>query len=335
MVIYYRQNIEKMKLKTFEQNDLSFIEIDNQKGLKVTLCNLGASIYSIYFNDEIMTLTPKNPEDFKRTDFYHGKTIGAIANRVRNGKIKIGEEIYQMNINEEPNSLHGGERGISTIYFKPEIIERPTAITVKYKFKKPDAFDGLPGTIKYTIVYLFTEEGFGVEMHAKSDKDTVIALTNHSYFCLGDKNLDNLSFKIKADRFVETNKDDLLPVGIKQVPECLNFMVVKPLMKDINNEYLQNHRSKGYDHCFLFKGKLFFRPQIELSNDKYVLKIKTTYPAVQIYTSNYPCNVNLINSDEPTHQGITIEPQDSTMERVILKAKKEYLRYIEYRFYKK
>lgn len=324
-----------MKLKTYEQNDLSFVEVDNQKGLKVTLCNLGASIYSIYFNGEIMTLTPKNPDDFKRKDFYHGKTIGAIANRVRNGKIKIGEEIYQMSINEEPNTLHGGDRGISSVYFKVDIIERPTAVTVKYKFKKPDEFDGLPGTIEYTIVYLFTEEGFGVEMHAKSDKDTVIALTNHSYFCLGDKNLDNLSFKVKADRFVETNEKDLLPISVKQIPECLDFTKGKLLTKDINDDYLQNHRSKGYDHCLLFKGKLFFKPQIELSNNKYALKIKTTYPAVQIYTSNYPCNVDLINSDEQTLQGIAIEPQDSLMERIILKAKKEYLRYIEYKFIKK
>ena len=90
---------------------------------------------------------------------------------------------------------------------------------------------------------------------------------------------------------------------------------------------LQNHKTLGYDHCFLLdKGK------ITLENNKYKLDISTDFKAVQIYSDNYNDEIKMMGTDELTHRGLAIEPQDNLLNRLILGKRQFYNRKITYHF---
>ncbi len=310
------------------------LEVENELGLKVTFCNVGASIYSICFNNEQMTLTPKNNKDFLNPNIYYGKTIGAIANRVKDGKVIIDGQEYQMLLNEGDNALHGGQFACSNCIFNSKINFGKNFFSIIYTFKKKKFKDGLPGNVTYYISYSMNDISTDllVDFKANTSDKTVISLTNHAYFCLGNPSLEGLYLTIPADKYVEPNKNDLLPEREKEVDEIMDFRKKKPILKDINNKYLQDSKTLGYDHHYIFSDK--DKPVI-LENNRYKLEIKTDFTGCQIYTDNYNDNVVMRTTTELTHRGIAIEPQDSPLERKVLEKNALYHHQIIYSFTKK
>lgn len=324
-----------MKINFTQLDKQRIIVLDNEIGLKLYIVNGGASLFKIVFDNKVMNLVPKKWSDFYRKDIYYGKTIGPIANRIKDGKVVINDKEYQMQQNEGNNTLHSGDLGLSNYNFSYNgKIENDNLLAVNFILKTKSMKNGLPGNILYQVTYaIFAKENkFQILFTAQSDEDTKMALTNHLFFTLGDKNLDDISLTIPSHKFIETGKDDLLPIKVKEIVPCLDFAKCKKVMRDINDEYLQNHRSKGYDHCFIKdKGD---KPII-LENTNYKLIINSEYDAVQIYSDNYNDNVEVLTSDEKTHRSIAIEPQDSLLDNHDLKKGEQYSRLIEYKFEKK
>ena len=306
--------------------------IKNNNGLDLALTSLGASIYSIKFCGELMTLTPQDYQDFAKDNIYYGKTIGPIPNRLKNGRIVINRKAYQLNTNEDKNTLHSSNIGLHQKMFDYEIVDKEEMTSVIFYYQKKNMEDNLPGNVSYTIQYdLYKKENILVlQLIARSDKNTVMGLTNHTYFSLGQSHLDGLTLTIPSHYFIETGKEDLLPLKERKILPCLDFNEPKRIEKDIDDPYLQNHRSLGYDHCFLLN-----KGNIKLENNKYILDIQTDFPAVQIYSDNYVDNIKMMKTDETNHRGIAIEPQDNLLKRIILKKGSIYHRTIKYRFYQK
>lgn len=309
------------------------ISISNDVGLEVVFSDLGASIYAIKYMGEIMTLTPINFKDFVRNDIYYGKTIGPVANRIKDGVVTINNQTYQMEKNEGNNTLHSGILGLSNRVFAHKIEKKKNYIIVSFTCSNKHIKDGgLPGNIKFNIVYLIKkdEPTLNVSFFASSDEDTLIHMTNHSYFCLGDKNIDKLELTIPADKYIETNKLDLIPIGEKEVSNALDFRNKKKIIKDINDKALQKHRAKGYDHHFIFNND---NPLIILENERYKLEIETDFDGVQIYSENYSVDFETLTSKQMIHQGVAIEPQDSILDRKITRKKPGYYsKFISYKF---
>ena len=322
-----------MKFDYEKVGDINLIKLENDLGLKVLLSKTGAAIYAIYLDDVLMTLTPASLKDFYKNNAYYGKTVGPIANRIKDGLLKVGEETYQFEQNEGNNCLHSGKNGLSNVIFDiANIHDKNDSITVIFKYLPKPGNSELPGHIIYQIAYTISNKDNTLEIsfNVMNDMDSAFALTNHSYFTLGDKNIHNLTLTIPSHRFVETGKEDLIPIQERDILPCLDFNVGKNLMKDIMDAYLQNHRSFGYDHCFLLdKGK------IKLENDKYILNITTDFPAVQIYSDNYKDGIKMIGTEEECHRGVAIEPQDSILTRDFVKKGSVYCRNIVYNFVKK
>lgn len=307
-----------MEVKRFKENSIEFIEVNNSLGLKVTLTNLGASIYSIYFNDEIMTLTAKNSFDFLKENIYYGKTIGPICGRIKNGVLNIDNKEYRYTPNEGKNALHGGKDNLSTKIFDVEIKNNEIIYVVSFK------------EVLYKVIYQISEidNSLIVKYEVKAKEDTPIALTNHSYFCLGDKSIDNLYLKIDSSKYIEVNKNDLIPIQELDVINSLDFRKGKRISLDINDPYLINSRTKGYDHSLIFDKE----KKISLFNDRYLLDILTDYSAAQIYSDNYIDNIPVINTDDKIRRAIAIEPQDNQLKR---SEYKNYKRFISYHFFKR
>ena len=299
-----------------------FIVITNNN-FKVVLSMLGASIVSIYIGEDILTMTPISLEELNRKDIYYGKTIGPIANRIKDGLVKIDNKEYRFSLNEKGVSLHSGDIGLSNKLFVSNIQDNKVIFTYTQKIKDV--------TISYGVAYTFNNDyQIRIDYVVRVSNKFMINLTNHSYFTLGEQNIDNLSLQIKADSFIETEKETLLPLISRPIIDCLDFNNEKLIIKDINDPYLKNHRSNGYDHSFVLSEK-----EIKLESSKYVLDIKTDYPCVQIYSDNYIDNVKTINSNRLKERGIAIEPTDNMLNRPIIDKDEVYQRYIIYNFKKK
>lgn len=321
-----------MNIKEYKENGIKFVEVTNDN-LKVTFTDLGASIYSIFYCNEIMTLTTSDSKDFKKNDLYLGKTIGPIGNRVKDGKVEINNNTYQMDVNEGSNSLHSGLPGLSNKFFSYKIKEEENTLTITYYYIKKHLEDGLPGNITYFVNYIIKKESIYLTFMAKSDEDTIVSLTNHTFFSLGEKNLDNIRLKIPARKYIHPNPDDLIPLEERKVNKVMSFRRLRYITDRINNPYLINSKTNGYDHHYIFSK--FLLKEIRLVSPKYELDIYTDFSGCQIYTCNYKTDAKLISTEEELHQGIAIEPQDSTLNRAILKKDTKYIRSISYSFKKR
>ena len=301
--------------------DNRFLELKNNR-LRVTFSSLGASIVAIYFDDELMTLTPVNLEDLKRRDIYYGKTIGPIANRLKGGLIKIDDKKYHLPLNKEGISNHSGILGLSNKLFVSKKVNNRIIFTYQQKIDDIN--------ISYGIAYTLEEESLRIDYVARTSDKMMLSLTNHTFFTLGEPSIDNLSLKVSSDEYIESDGETLLPETIKPIIDCLDFNKEKSLIKDIDNPYLKERKAKGYDHAFVLKNK----EGVILKSPKYMLEIESDYPCVHIYTDNYSDGVKTKNSGLPNRRGTAIECVDNYLDRPIISKDEVYQRYIEYKFKK-
>lgn len=290
-----------------KRHNITFIELSNGSNLRVILSTLGASIVEIYFNNDLLTMSAVNKDDLERKDVYYGKTIGPICNRIEDGLLVINSNEYHLPLNEKKACNHSGTNGLSNKIFNYRYNEDSVEFYLDYE-------GDLPGKTVFKVVYKLINNTLRVEYDTVSNEDTIIALTNHVFFCLGEKGIDNLSLVIPADYYVKTDQD-LIPRSKEKIDDYLDFNKVKKL-------------SSAYDHCYFLKDP----KMCCLKSDKYQLTIKSNYECLQIYTDNFIDDVNVKNTSLKTRRGIAIEPEDSLLNRPIIRSGNHYQRYIEYIF---
>ena len=315
-----------MNIKTTVFNKQILITFE-EGSFSVTFSNFGASFVQIRHKNNELIYSPIDKNDMKKPDYYYGKTIGPICNRVKNGVIFLNGNTYYLKINESPNALHGGTNGLSHKYFDYEIDENESSVTFIYNKKAYE--DGLPGNVVYIVKYVVKYMEIRLFYDVASDDDTVISLTNHVYFCLRDKDVTKFFFQGSFDNYVVPGKDDLLPIEAKQIPYYLDFENKSCLGKYLFLPELQNHRTKGYDFDLIFKKELENHTVI-LEDSTYQLKIDSNYESVQIYSDNYENPYHFYDVTLKKYGSLSIEPCDITLKRPILKKGQHYLREITY-----
>ena len=322
-------------IKEYSENNLKFIVVSNNV-LTVTLCDLGASIYSIKFKEKEMLLTPKDIEDYSKSNMYHGKTVGRTANRIKGNIIRIDGKKYELEENEFGNTLHGGASGLSTKIFKYKIKETTTATKVSFSYLSKDGDSGFPGKLKTAIIYSVhkLKPELKIDFKAKCDQPTLCDLTNHAYFNLGETSVKPLSLKIKSSKYLLTTSDELIPLSFKRVFEELDFRKFRRIKKGLKSPLIKKGKANGYDHYLKFD-EISKKPQIMLKSKDVQIKISTDFEGVQIYTDNYEDDIEYFNTHEKLNRGIAIEPMDNYLNRKILKQNNKYSHYIKYKFIKK
>lgn len=319
-----------MKYFSYEIDKLPLIKIEINPSFIVTLSPLGASIVSVVFNNKEMILSPKEMKDYLRKDIYYGKTIGPICGRIKDGIIDIDNKKYQIDINEGNNSLHGGNLfPISNLFFNTSFKDNK----VIFSLLCPNMQNGLPGDINYQIIYSFdeNENNINLSYEVRTNMNTVIALTNHAFFHLGDPSINKLKLMIPASKFIEVDKLDMIPLKEKEILPCLDYQNEKLIIKDINDPYLKEAKTNGYDHLYKFDNKKY----AILENDSYLLKIETDFDGILLYSDNYIDNVKTTMSDKSKARAVALEPQDCQLNRKILTPNEIYKRFISYKFHQK
>jgi aldose 1-epimerase len=220
---------------------------------------------------------------------YMGAIIGRYANRIAGGTFQLNGKTYQVPKNDGDNALHGGINGFNKKIWTGKQIENGVELTYVSK----NGEEGFPGTLTTTVRYTLKGNELRIEYTATTDADTVLNLTNHSYFNLkGQGNGDILGheMKINAHRYTPVDKN-LIPTGELAPVAGTPFDFLKPTAIgariDADNEQLK--LARGYDQNWVLEGdgKVAVAAEAYEPTTGRVLEVLTDQPGIQFYTGNF------------------------------------------------
>lgn len=321
-----------MEINETQLGEQTLIVIDNGI-LKLTLSTFGASLYSLIFNNEEMLLTPKKIEEFL-VDNYYGKTIGRINNRVEGGLVAVEGRSYYLPKNEGENTYNSGSEGLHKENFAYRIESNNLETKIIFSFLSREDKNSLPGDVYLNVTYLVKENDnkFTIKLDALSNKDTPLGFSNHIFFSLGSQGLEDKRLQIKASKFIHTKRENLIPLYVVDIPSCINYLDLKPVLFDINNLFLQDHAAYGLNHNYVFDKVSLQKDNLIFENHKYSLKLYTDYECVHISSCNYPDGIEKITGENIRYEGLLIEPEENIKDR---KIGKEFHHQTIYSFEKK
>lgn len=295
--------MEKRSWGTFDSKQVFLYTLRNSSGLEVTITNYGGTITTIKvpdrnknFADIVLGFDSLAGYTAKMNSGYFGALIGRYANRIAKGTFTLNGKQYQIPKNENGvNMLHGGNRGFNARVWDAKEISTGQEPVLELHYLSPDGEEGFPGNLNVTVRYSLSENNeLRIDYTATTDKDTVLNLSNHSYFNLagaGKGTILNHKLTLAADKFTPVDST-LIPTGaIESVAGTpLDFRKATPIGERINDNYEQLKLGKGYDHNFVLNNggtSLALAAKVEEPNSGRVLEVLTTQPGVQFYSGNF------------------------------------------------
>ncbi len=273
--------------------------LTNKNGMKVEISNYGGIVVSIVVPDRNgkmadVALGFDKPDGYLGKNPFFGALVGRYANRIAKGAFTLDGKTYRLAINDGPNSLHGGLKGFDKVAWTArELPGDHPALELTYLSK--DGEEGYPGNLHVKVTYSLNDKNeLKIEYSATTDKDTVLNLTNHSYFNLaGQGNGDILKhlMMINAQKFTPVDAT-LIPTGAIDSVEGTPFDFRQPtaIGARINDDNEQLKLGKGYDHNFVIDRQgpgLVLAARAEDPGSGRVLEVLTTQPGIQFYTGNF------------------------------------------------
>jgi aldose 1-epimerase len=276
--------------------------LTNKKGAEAVVISYGAALVSLKVPDRDgkiadVVLGFENLEGYEQGKTYFGGTIGRYGNRIAKGEFSLDGKVFHLPLNDGPNSLHGGTIGFNKRVWTGIDRSRPDAEVLQFSYTSPDEEEGYPGTLKVKVTYTLPAETneLRIDYSATTDKDTVLNLTNHSYFNLsGDMSKDILNhlLLLRARQFTPVDST-LIPTGelraVRGTP--FDFTKATAIGARINDDNEQLKFGKGYDHNWVLerteKGGLQLAAEVYEPTSGRVLEVFTTQPGIQFYTGNF------------------------------------------------
>jgi aldose 1-epimerase len=222
---------------------------------------------------------------------YFGAVIGRYANRIARGQFTLDGKQYHLPVNNGPNTLHGGN-GFDKRFWTAAPIVEPVAL-LELHYTSPDGDEGFPGNLAVTVVYsLDNDNSLAVDYTAKTDRKTVVNLTQHSYFNLsGDfrKSILDHELTLRADAFVPIDAVQIPTGRLQPVAHTpFDFRIARPIGQAIAEPDEQLAHGAGYDHCWALSPA----PDVALASVYHpgsgrCLELFTTQPGVQFYSGNF------------------------------------------------
>ena len=226
--------------------------------------------------------------EYEQNEGYLGAVIGRVANRIGKGEFTLNGKTYQLVKNDGENHLHGGTRGFDKFVWDA----REEGSTLIFSRVSPDGEENYPGNMRVSVSYELTENNeLRICYDADSDADTVVNLTNHSYFNLnGGGSAMEHCLQVFAEEFTE-NDEGCLPTGkyLKTAGTPFDFSVPKKLGRDIGADDVQLRNGRGYDHNFVLSDSAELKEAAMLASPEtgIVMTTYTTLPGVQVYSANW------------------------------------------------
>jgi aldose 1-epimerase len=288
--------------KTADGRNVSRYFLSNSKGVEATLIDYGASLVSLKVPDRNgksvdVVLGYDDIVGYEKDKAFFGASIGRHGNRIANGQFSLNATTYHLPKNDGPNSLHGGSPGFNKRLWTAVDRSRFGAEVLEFSYISPDGEEGYPGTLKVKLTYTLPADKneLRIDYAATTDKDTVVNLTNHSYFNLsGDMSQGILKHELllHASEFTPVDST-LIPTGELRPVKGTPFDFERPtaIGLRINQDDEQLKFGKGYDHNWVLRrsdhgGVQLAAMAFEPSSGR-VLEVLTTEPGVQFYSGNF------------------------------------------------
>lgn len=284
---------------TFEGKPVSLYTLNSGNGLTIQVTNLGLRVVSIWTPDKNgkyadVAIGYENIDRYihNKGERFLGPVVGRYANRIANGKFSIDGNEYQLPINNNGQTLHGGLKGIDMVAWD---VDKVTDNSISFSHTSPDGSDGFPGNLKINVDYTLSPDNeFIIKYKATTDKPTVVNLSNHAFFNLkGEANgtITDHIITINAGHTTPVN-DVLIPTGeiapVDGTP--FDFRKATAIGERINQDNEQLKNGLGYDHNWVLDKK---KQGIELAVTVYepasgrVMDVFTDQPGVQFYSGNF------------------------------------------------
>lgn len=270
----------------------------------VKITNYGGTVTQILvpdrnkkFGDVVLGFNSIDGYTSKENTAYFGALIGRYGNRIANGRFTLDGTTYQIPKNDNGvNSLHGGDVGFNKRVWQATPSGTAAMPALDLHYTSPNGEEGFPGTLQVYVRYsLGNRNDLHIDYRATTDKDTVLNLTNHSYFNLegpGSPTALNHKLTLNAGKFTPINSN-LVPTGaiVTIAGTPFDFRTPTVIGARINEKNQQLEYGKGYDHNFVLNrggnAGLVLAAKVEEPNSGRVMEVLTTQPGVQFYSGNF------------------------------------------------
>ncbi|SHJ97394.1 aldose epimerase family protein [Paramaledivibacter caminithermalis] len=324
----------------------------NDNNFLINILNYGGIITEIIAPDKEgnpgnVVLGFDNIRDYEEKSPYFGAAIGRNAGRISNAKFEINGQRYTLAHNNGKNNLHGGNKGFDKVIWDVENVINNDFVELRMSYLSIDGEEGFPGNLDVNITYFLNNNNeLEIKYSAISDKDTIINLTNHTYFNLsGDLKKDVLEHKltINADKVAYVD-NQIIPTGelVDVRNTVFDFRKAKEVGKDINKEIEQLVNCGGYDHPFVLNKDKSFSARLEDEKSGRVLEIITDQPIIVFYSGNGLGEELILRGNRrcKKHLGLCLETQDypdainqANFPTKIYRSGEKYEAYTKYKFY--
>lgn len=293
--------------KTAAGQEATEYTFKNNNGMTVKIINIAGAIREINVPDQkgqianVVLGLPDAEAYATQNDPHFGAIIGRYANRIAKGQFTLNGQTYQLPLNNGENTLHSGPSTFAQDLWQSKILKQKKGketASVEMTYLSQNGQNGFPGNVKTTVIYSLNEQNeLSIQYKATTDQDTVINLTNHSYFNLageGSGSVENQQIQILASKYTPTDAGSI-PTGelanVEGTPFDLRQMT--PIGKNLRSNHEQMVMAHGYDHNWVLdaynpKSK---QPQLAVKafdpTSGRNMQVLTTEPGVQFYTSNF------------------------------------------------
>lgn len=287
--------------------------LSNKNGIVLQLLSFGATLSSLKIPLKSgklidVVLGFDSVENYKKSFKidgapYFGATVGRFAGRIKKGLFSLNDKTYQLCINNNENSLHGGAEGFSQKEWKIISHKSGDNPSVTFEYVSPHLEENYPGELKVTVIYSLSENNeVTIAYQVQSSEDTIINLTHHSYFNLDghEASIESQELYVNANKMVETDVDNI-PSGklIDLNGSSFDFSTVKKCPLQIDNTFVVNDNQK-------------VAARLSSKNTGLQMEVVTTQPGVHIYVGG-SCPENLKGKENANYHalsGICFETQN-------------------------
>jgi aldose 1-epimerase len=289
--------VSKEKFGTTKDGREAYLyTIENGNGMQAKVTDFGAILVDLLVPDkngktDDVVLGFDSLEGYFNNGSFFGTVIGPSANRVGGASFEIDGKTYKLDVNDGPNNLHTDkERGFHKQLWDAKIGDN----SVIFSLESKDGELGFPGNKKVSVTYSLSDDNeLKLAYHGTSDANTLLNLTNHTYFNLSGHDAGKIE-----DHILALHAANYTPVVAGAIPTGeiapvagtpLDFTKPKAIGQDINADFEQLKLVQGYDHNFVIDGADGSLKEIaEVKDPKSgrIMKVFTTLPGVQFYAGN-------------------------------------------------